>query len=68
MNVSKGNYYFCNNATRTCSYGFKILRKIEIKNLLHFRVYLYVLDTFNTSCLSIFNKVLKQKYELLEDE
>ena len=46
--------YCSNNVAKTCSFGLKILRNIEIRFLFHFKVYFDKPDTFPTSFLSTF--------------
>ena len=48
-------FYFSNKVAKACSCGRKISRNIEIKDLFHFKANFYALDTFHTSCGSVFN-------------
>ena len=55
-------FYF-SNAAKTCYYGLKLSRSIEIKYLLHFKAYSHV---FHTSCLRAFETVFRAVAKIFE--
>ena len=63
-NTGEGNWFSVilmmlskhNDVAKTCSYGSKLSANIEIKYLVHFKVFFHILSTFRTGCLSNFKK------------
>ena len=63
VNKSEGNcfFHFSINVVKTCSYGLKVSRNMEIRYLFHFKAYFHVLGTVHTSCLIAYNDILDVK-------
>ena len=62
--------YFLNNAAKTCLYGLKISKNIEIGHFFQSRAFFHLSSNLHTSCLSAFKEItyLKRYYNYFDSK